>query len=278
MMDRSIPIAVSTGSLYPLPTLESIRRLTELGIQEVELTLQADEFFLTFERKLCMPILPELLRLVQAGRLCVRSVHAPSICSPHLTSLWARKQYLIHSIEICNLLGGSTLVVHPLHLLINQESALDYLSGNGISIQSVLLPGIDETVEKAHALNVTLALENIQEWLDEVFFNSPPNMSRFLRDINHPIFGCTLDLMHAQVPGVLDDFTDSLSAYIVNVHASDFLPPTKRVAIGEGVIDWDGLIPKLQALPHLRQITVELSNPQADELFDSIQFLSKSMT
>jgi len=276
-MKSPIPVAVSTGSLYPLPTLESIQRLKELGLQDVELTLQSSEFFLSFERKLSMPILPELLRLVRDGALCVRSVHAPSIGSAHLTSLWARKQYLMHSVGICNLLGGNILVVHPWHLLVNQESAVDYLSGDGILLQSVLLPGLDEIVERAQSLNVTLALENIQEWLDEVFFNAPKNMSRFLRDMNHSTFGCTLDLMHAQIPGVLDNFIDTVPEDIVNIHASDLLPPTKRVPIGQGVIDWDGLIPKLQALPNLRQVTVELSDPQADELVESVQFLSKSM-
>jgi len=276
-MKSPIPVAVSTGSLYPLPTLESIQRLKELGLQDVELTLQSNEFFLSFERKLSMPILPELLRLVRDGALCVRSVHAPSIGSAHLTSLWARKQYLMHSVGICNLLGGNILVVHPWHLLVNQESAVDYLSGDGILLQSVLLPGLDEIVEAAQSLNVTLALENIQEWLDEVFFNAPKNMSRFLRDMNHSTFGCTLDLMHAQIPGVLDNFIDTVPEDIVNIHASDLLPPTKRVPIGQGVIDWDGLIPKLQALPNLRQVTVELSDPQADELVESVQFLSKSM-
>jgi len=276
-MKSPIPVAVSTGSLYPLPTLESIQRLKELGLQDVELTLQSSEFFLSFERKLSMPILPELLRLVRDGALCVRSVHAPSIGSAHLTSLWARKQYLMHSVGICNLLGGNILVVHPWHLLVNQESAVDYLSGDGILLQSVLLPGLDEIVETAQSLNVTLALENIQEWLDEVFFNAPKNMSRFLRDMNHSTFGCTLDLMHAQIPGVLDNFIDTVPEDIVNIHASDLLPPTKRVPIGQGVIDWDGLIPKLQSLPNLRQVTVELSDPQADELVESVQFLSKSM-
>jgi len=276
-MKSPIPVAISTGSLYPLPTLESIQRLKELGLQDVELTLQSNEFFLSFERKLSMPILPELRRLVRDGALCVRSVHAPSIGSAHLTSLWARKQYLMHSVGICNLLGGNILVVHPWHLLVNQESAVDYLSGDGILLQSVLLPGLDEIVERAQSLNVTLALENIQEWLDEVFFNAPKNMSRFLRDMNHSTFGCTLDLMHAQIPGVLDNFIDTVPEDIVNIHASDLLPPTKRVPIGQGVIDWDGLIPKLQALPNLRQVTVELSDPQADELVESVQFLSKSM-
>lgn len=276
-MKSSTPVAVSTGSLYPLPTLESIHRLQELDIRNVELTLQSNEFFLTFERKLGMPILPELLRLVHESELYVGSVHAPSICSAHVTSLWARKQYLIHSIEICNLLEGRTLVVHPLHLFVNQEGAVDYLSGDGIPLQSVLLPDLDEIIEKAHSLNVTLALENIQEWQDEVFFNAPKNMSCFLRDINHSTFGCTLDLMHAQVSGVLNEFIAALSADIVNIHASDLLPPVKRVAIRQGVIDWDRLKPKIQALPNLRQITVELSNPQSNELIESVKFLSESI-
>jgi sugar phosphate isomerase/epimerase len=278
MIDRSIPMPVTTGSLYPLSTLKSIRHLNEIGIQDIELTLQSNEFFLTFERKLSMPILPELLALVQGGKLCVRSVHAPSICSAHLTSLWARKQYLIHSIEICNLFGSNVLVIHPMHVLLDQESALDYLSGDETLLQSLLLPGIDEIVEKAQSANVILALENIQEWLDEIFFNAPKNMSRFLRDMNHSTFGCTLDLMHAQVPGVLEDFIDALSADIVNIHASDLLPPTKRVAISKGVIDWERVMPKLQGLPNLRQLTVELSNPQTEEISESVKFLASFMS
>jgi|SRR5215212_401178 len=277
-MKPSIPIVVSTGTLYPRSTLESIHQLNELGIQNVELTLQSNEFFLTFERELCMPILPELLKPVEDRKLCVQSIHAPSICSAHLTSLWARKQYLVHSIEICKLLGANILVIHPLHLLVNQESALDYLSGNEILLQSVLLPGVNEIVEKAHSVHVTLAMENIQEWLDEVFFNAPKNMSRFLRDIDHSTLGCTLDLMHAQVPGVLDDFIDSLSVDIVNTHVSDLLFPTKRVAIGKGIIDWERVVPKLQSLPNLRQLTVELSNPQTSEIIESVKFLSSLMS
>ena len=277
-MKTSIPIAVSTGSLYPIPTLESIQHLNELGIQDVELTLQSSEFFLTFERKLSMTILPELLRLVQMGTLRVRSIHAPTIPGAHSNNLWARKQYLIHSIETCSLLGATILVIHPLHLLQDQESALSYLSGNGTSLQSVLLPGMYEIMEQAHSVNVTLAMENIQDWLDEIFFNAPTSMSCFLRDMDHPAVGCTFDLMHAQVAGILDDFMDLLSADIVNIHASDLLLPTKRVAIGKGAIDWNRLGPKLEALPKLRQITVELSNPQDDEIIESVKLLSDLMT
>ena len=277
-MARSIPIAVTTGSLYPLPTLDSIQVIKKLGLQEIELTLQPAEFHLTFERTLRMPILPELIRLVKEKKLRIRSIHAPAIFHSHTNNLWARRQYLLHAIEVCRQLGAGILVLHPLHLLLHQEIALEYLSGNGTGLNSAMLPGVLEVIEKAQSANVILAMENIQDWVDEIFFNTPENMSRFLRDINHPSIGCTLDLMHAQFPGVLDEFVSTLSSDIVNIHAADLFPPAKRAAIGKGIIDWQHLVPRLQALPNLRQITVELSNPQPDDITESIKLLSDLMT
>ena len=37
-LSRNIPLAVSTGSLWPMTTSESIRHLQELGLSDVELT------------------------------------------------------------------------------------------------------------------------------------------------------------------------------------------------------------------------------------------------
>ena len=271
-MPSSIPIAVSTGTLFPLSTLQSIQGLKELGIQDVELTLQQAEFSLTFERKLSMPILPELLALVQGGGLRVRSVHAPSN-HIHCYNLWARLQFLIHSVEVCRLLGGRLVVIHPFHLFRTHEDALAYLAGES-ALASALLPGINDVLDRARSAGIQLALENIQDWSDEVFFNAPKNVFRFLRQMSHPALGFTLDLMHAKVSGFLDEFIHSLSAEIFNIHASDLLPPVERVPIGKGVIDWNRLVPRLQALPNLRQMTVELRNPQPDELIRSIELLS----
>ena len=276
-MTRSIPIAVSTGSLYPLPTLESIRTLQEIGIQNIELTLQSSEFHLSFERTLRMPILPELMKLVQEGKLHVGSVHGPIIFWGHANNLWARREYLLHSIAVCRQLGASILVLHPLHLIQTQEAALDYLAGN-VSLHSTLLPGVFEIFAEASSANVILALENIQDWADEIFFNSPANMSRFLQDIGHPAFGCTLDLMHAQFPELLDDFVDCLPTKIVNIHAADLLPPAHRAPLGKGVIEWKRVIPRLVALPHLRQITIELSHPQGKDILESHKLLSDLMS
>ena len=260
-MNPSTPIAVTTGSLYPLPTLESILQLKQLGVQDIELTIQSNEFGLTFERKLSMPILPELLALVEQRMLNVRSVHAPLMDAERCYNMWARQQFLLHSIETCRLLGGQLVVIHPFHLFRTHEDALQYLAGDCSSLPSTLLPGINEALDAAQSAAIRLALENIQDWQDEIFFNTPQNVLRFLQDMNHPSLWFTLDLMHAQFPKLLDEFVRYLSNQIVNIHAADLLPPAKRVAIGKGVIDWDRLAPTLGTLPNLHQITVELSNP-----------------
>jgi sugar phosphate isomerase/epimerase len=273
-MKLPFPIAVSTGTFFPLPTLQSIEQFKELGIQDVELTLQQSEFSLTFERKLSMPILPELSALVQSGELHIRSVHAPSN-HMHCYNLWARREFLIHSLEVCRCLGGKLVVIHPYHLFRTHEDALDYLDGKDTLSPSALVPGIDELLDRAHSAGIRFALENIQDWADEVFFNVPQSIAQFLQDINHPALGFTLDLLHAEVAGSLDEFVRSLSAEILNIHASDLLLPPKRVPIGKGVIKWEQLVPRLQALPNLCQITVELQNPQPGELIESIELLSK---
>lgn len=273
MTEIPLPITVSTGSLYPLPTLESLRQLRQLGFHEVELTLQFNEFFLTLERKLSMPILPGLLEQVQAGQLRVRSIHAPAIGAQHSNSDWARREYLRHSIETCQTLGAGLLVVHPLHILRSHEAALAYLSRDGVSLQASWLPGLPEILAQAQAAGIVLALENIQEWLDEPFFNSPQNVARFLAEMAHPALKFTFDLVHARVANCLDEFADLLADEIVNVHAADLILPPKRVSIGQGVIDWPKLVPVLHALPNLRQITLELSQPQPGELVQSREIL-----
>ncbi len=273
MMKPFVPIAVTTGTFFPLSTLETIRQFKELGIQDVELTLQQNEFGLTFERKLSMPILSELSALVQDGELCVRSVHAPPN-QMHCYNLWARREFLIHSIEVCRILEGKIVVVHPFHLFRTHEEALDYLGRDRRLPPAALLPGLEDAFDLALSTGIQLAIENIQDWADEIFLNAPLNVARFLRDMNHPALGVTLDLMHAKVSGFLDEFVDSLAVDIINIHASDMLLPIKRVPIGDGVIDWDRLIPRLKSLPNLHQMTVELSNPQPEELVRSIEILS----
>lgn len=257
-----------------MPTVQSIQKLNELGIQGVELTIQPNELTMTFERQFSMSNLPVLLNSVQSGQLHVYSVHAPAISAERCYNLWARQKFLAQSIEICNLLGGGIVVIHPYHLFRTHEDALSYLTGKSTSLNSYLLPGINEVLDLAYSTGIMLALENIQDWQDEIFFNSPQNVLRFFKDIDHPSFGFTFDILHAQVAGTIDEFIDTLAEEIVNMHAADFSPPAKRVAIGKGIIDWRRLPKMIQSFSNLRQVTVELSNPQPSEIAESVSLLS----
>ena len=51
----------------------------------------------------------------------------------------------------------------------------------------------------------------------------------------------------------------------------------RRAPIGHGVIEWAELMPERLALPNLRQLTVELSNPLDKDITRSVNFLSSSM-
>ena len=143
-----------------MTTSESIRLLQELALSDVELTPQIDEFRLTFERKLQMPLYSDLASMVESGVLHVHSMHAPHLNAEHGHSLRVRGEYLAHSLRICRLLGGSTLVVHPFHLFKSYELTLDYLNGTTLDIWDVLLPDMRALLDQARADGAVIAVEN----------------------------------------------------------------------------------------------------------------------
>ena len=88
------------------------------------------------------------------------------------------RQNILYAIEICRQLDASVLVVHLLHFLQHQEIALEYLAGNRTSLQAALLPGASEMINRPQTANVILAMENIQDWVDKSFFNTPGDIHK----------------------------------------------------------------------------------------------------
>ncbi|MCP4539429.1 MAG: sugar phosphate isomerase/epimerase [Chloroflexi bacterium] len=267
-LSQDISLTVSTGSLWPMTTSESIHILQELTLSDVELTPQMDEFRLTFERELQLPLYSDLVSIVESGDLTVHSMHAPHLNAEHGHSLRIRGEYLAHSLRICRLLGGSTLVVHPFHLFKSYELTLDYLSGTTRDVWDVLLPDMRALFEQARADNVVISVENVKIWQDddEHFFNEPVKAKRFIDDVAHPNLGFTLDVIHAQLGGCLDEFLETLAHSIINIHLADLVPPMRRVPPGEGILVWEKLVPTLKQLPNLRQITIELTRAAPAEI------------
>lgn len=275
-LSRNVPLAVNTGSFWPATTEESIRFLQELDLSDVELTLQRHEFYLTFERELRMPFHSDLAAMIESGTLRVHSVHAPDMNAEHGHSLRAREEYLAHSLRVCRHLGGRILVTHPFHLFKSYEGTLDYLTGAVSNVWDALLPGIRSLLEQVRADNIVLSVENVKIWADDDtgFFNAPDNVKRFINDVAHPNLGLTLDVIHAQLIGYLNEFLDTLVHSIVNLHVADLVLPARRVPPGEGILDWEELVPILKRLPNLRQVTIELIRAEPAEVARAVGFVS----
>lgn len=276
MTELGIPLAVNTGSFWPATTKESIRSLRGITLSDVELTLQAQEFYLTFNRGLYMPLLESLMEMVKSDDLRVHSVHAPNMNAEHGHSFRAREEYLIHTLRICRLLGGKIIVVHPFHLFKSYEGTLDYLVGSVPNVWDVLLPGIREVLEQAYAEDIVISVENVKVWGDDEtgFFNIPANVKRFIDDIGHSSLGFTLDIIHAQLSRNLEESLDMLADSTVNLHIADLVPPARRVPPGEGTMDWEKLVPLWKRLPNLRQLTIELTQAEPAEVVRAVSFIS----
>ncbi len=270
-----LPCAITTGSFWPVDTRQSISILREIGILDVELTLQANEFRLGFDRSLQMPLYPELHQMVQKGALYIHSVHAPHMDAEHGHSLRAREDYLRHTVETAHSLGAQVIVVHPFHLFTSQEAASAYLRGDLSVVDQALLPGIRSLLDQAGTYGIVVSMENVKIWVDDEkdYFNEPDNVRRLITGLAHPMFGVTLDIVHAGPIGHLDTFLDRTGKDIVNLHLADIELPYGRVPVGEGIIDWPVLIPKIAQLPNLHQVTVELTQATPDEMIRTYKVL-----
>jgi len=268
---------VATGSLWPASTEKSIQILRGLALRDVELTLQTHDFYLTFGRELEMPFYSDLTAMIEAQELRVRSVHAPCMGTHHGYSLRARGEYLAHSLRTCHRLGSSVLVTHPYHLFKSYEGALGYLVGDIPDVWDALLPGVRVALRQAEADGVAISMENIKVWQDDDtgFFNAPHHVERFIDDVSHPKLGVTLDVIHAQLMGCLDQSLETLAHSIVNVHLADLVPPARRVPPGEGILPWRKLVPILRQLPNLQHVTIELTQAEPADVARSVDFVSR---
>ncbi len=270
-------LSVATGSFWPLPTLESIRLCQADGCGQIELTLQIHDFILDMRRNLRAPHEQPIREMVEGGRLVVSSVHAPHIVTEHGFSARARLDYLSHALRLCDRLGAKVLVVHPSHLFTSFEGSLDYLGENSKNVWAALLPGMQDLLDSARSAGVALSLENVMIWEeDRPYFNDPTNLARFLKDLDCPSFGVTLDILHAAMAGGVSGFIEGIPGQINNLHLSDFTPPDHRVVPGKGCLDWQDLLPRLRALPNLKAATIELTGASSADLFQTIHWLTRN--
>ena len=103
-LDLSIPIGLSTASVYPQNTEAAFRYAADIGFDGVELMVWGDPVSQNIH---------QVARLSQEYQVPVLSVHAP--CLLISQRVWGRdpKAKLARSVRAAEELGASTVVVHP---------------------------------------------------------------------------------------------------------------------------------------------------------------------
>lgn len=240
-------------------TREAVDILLSAGIQDVELTLQMFEYYLSGEGKLVAPVIPYIQTQVNEGKLYVHTIHAPHLFVEFNFSDRLRMKLMEQFLETAQSLWAGIIVLHPYHLFHRYDTTVSCMEGK-ISAESALLPGIYEFLDRCHSAGVTLGIENIGMWPDpeDVLFNEPQFLKEFLEEVDHPALGLTLDIQHAVYQRKLGEFITLLSPHIVNIHAADVTRELQRVPPGEGTLDWVGLAEQLQEMEKLRALTVEI--------------------
>ncbi len=271
---QRLPISVATGSFWPEGTLRSLDLLNKIGITDCELNLQANEFRLHFDRSFDIPILLDLISRVESGRAVVHSVHAPNMDTGNGYSLRSRLDYLVQTMDVAASLEAEVIDIHPHHMFGTHEGAEAYLRGE-TRLADAPLPGFQDLLDHAKEMGLIIALENIKMWEDDEsdFFNHPASLGRLTKEINHPAFGITLDVVHAQCCGWVFDMLSELSDQIVNLHLADFAPVMERLPMGEGSISWSEVAPLFERLYRLRCITLELTRASTQDVSQSVRFL-----
>jgi sugar phosphate isomerase/epimerase len=100
-------------------------------------------------------------------------------------------------------------------------------------------------------------------------------MHHFLADIDHPNLKMAFDLPHIQRWGNATEYIEMLGEHIVNVHMANYTPDFRRVPLGKGEIDWKGALSRPKRLPNLRQITLELTRAEPEDVSQSLELIHK---
>ena len=166
---------------------------------------------------------------------------------------------IIKTIEICEILGVDTLIVHPLHFISYKDNK-EKLHDINMEYYNILRP----YAEKA---GVRICLENM--------FQCYPRTSKIIPsvccfdELNSDVFTCCLDIGHCGLVGT--DPQDAIRMLghdrlgALHVHDNDFISD-KHTIIGMGKIDWDAVAKAFADIDYKGVFTLE-----ADSAFAGVQ-------
>ncbi|GAA4723706.1 sugar phosphate isomerase/epimerase [Isoptericola chiayiensis] len=242
MADPSIPVTLSTASVYPRRAAFAFESAAQIGYDGVEVMVWSD------------PVTQDpraLERLVADSGVPIRSIHAPTLLVSQ--RVWGRSpaDKLARAVDMAGELGARTVVVHP-------PFRWQYKYARGFE-------------EQVHELNqqgeVTVAVENMYPWRPH---------SRLDRELKaylpgwdpseHGYDSVTLDLSHAAIAqqdglALLDEFGDRLR----HVHLADgtFNARDEHLVPGRGDMHCDKVLTELTRRGFTGDVVLEISTRKA---------------
>ncbi|SHN23543.1 sugar phosphate isomerase/epimerase family protein [Gracilibacillus kekensis] len=141
----------------------------------------------------------------------------------------------IKSMKLAQQIGAESMTIHPgRHSLVDQFQALS---------KQKLIRNLIYLAEQANQLNVTLSIEQMEP-IKKEFITTPEATNELLNHLPKTV-KTTLDIAHIPLDQKPEQDFQTLKR-INNIHISDSTPSTYHVAIGDGNIQFDGILEKLK--------------------------------
>lgn len=242
MIEASIPVTLSTASLYPRRAAFAFETAAELGYDGVEVMVWADPA--TQEPA-------ELAKLASDHGVEIRSIHAPTLLLSQRVWGQSPAPKLRRSVDMALELGARTVVVHP-------PFRWQYKYARQFQ---------DQVRELAQDTGVTIAVENMYPWRARA--SSERELKAYLPGwdpAEHDYDAVTLDLSHAAVAqqdgiALVDGFGERLR----HVHLADGTGSARdeHLVPGRGAMACDKVLQELVRRDYQGDVVVEISTRRA---------------
>lgn len=207
--------------------IEAIPLLADQGVTAIEIGLEFPQYFdhcNGFE-------LQKLMSKLSSSGIRVHSIHAPfgppyDLSSPDDQIHERGVEALIESIEIANMLGAGTVVVHASHAVDNSRSRRIERARGVLREVSVV----------SKESGVMMALENLPPGY---LGHTPEELQVLLEGTDEESVRICFDSGHANLSGHFDEFARALLPYAITTHLHDNDGSGDQHRFpGEGTIDW----------------------------------------
>lgn len=247
---------------FPIkPVLEELEKISSLGFDYLELTLDAPcahyTTILEMENKLV-----QALKQHSMGLVC----HLPSFVytadlTPGIREISLKE--MTHSLETAARIGAEKAVLHPSH--ISGLGPLAMETAAGYAHQSLCT-----IMKQADHLGMELCFENMFPNYHSFF--DPSHFARIFKEF--PDLKMTLDVGHANIDNPcktkLYEFIQRFSDRIRHIHISDNSGKTDDHArVGNGTVDFKKFTTLLKQAGYNDTITLEIFSPDINDLVES---------